>query len=99
MKINDIDPNKAVNLGLTNLYNIRIRQLSGSLYFILKNRVYRTSYSSFRTEKSKCIYTYDRSRRQIKCGLTLLMMALQVVKPHLFTNHRSKESKMEDINI
>ena len=47
MNINAIDPNEAGNLGLMNQYKIRHQHLSGSLHFILKNHVSRTSYNSF----------------------------------------------------
>ena len=76
MKINAINLSKAVNLSLVNQYKIRPQQLSGSLHFILKNDVSRTSYNSFQPDKSKFIYTDDRYGRQITCGLTLFMMAL-----------------------
>ena len=99
MKINAINLNEAGNLGLVNRYKILLRQLSGSLYFILENNVSRTSNNSFQTKKSKFIYTDDRSEQKITCGLTLFMMALQVTKPHLVINHQAKERKMEDLKF
>ena len=84
MKINAIGPNKAINLGLVNQYKIRLKQISGALHFILKNNFSRKSYNTFQREKRKFIYTDDRSGRKIMCGLTLFMMALQFMNPHMF---------------
>ena len=33
------------------------------------------------------------------CGLILLMMALQVMKPQMVIGHQSKERKMEDLTM
>ena len=99
MKINLINPNEAGNLGLVNRYKIRLRQLSGSLHFILKKYVFSTNYNSFQPEKSNFIYTDDRSGRQITCCLTLFIMALQVINPQMLIDHQSKEREMEDLTI
>ena len=87
MKINAINPNEAGNLGLVNRYKILLKKLSGALHFILKNHVSRKIYNCFHPKESKFIYTDDCSGRQITCGLTLFMMALQVMKPQLVIYH------------
>ena len=87
MKLNDIDPNEADNLGLLDQYNIRLRQLIRALNFILNNHISRKSYNSFNTKKSKFIYIYDCSGRHITCGLILFMMVIQVMNHQLVIDH------------
>ena len=56
-------------------------------------------YNSFKPEKIKFIYIDDRYGRQITCGLTLFIMTIKVMNPHLVIDHQSKESKMEYLTI
>ena len=99
MKLNTIYPNEASNFGLVNRYKILLRKFSRAIHFILKKYISRSSYTYLQTEKSKVIYTDDCSGRNIMCGLILLMMALQVMKPQMVIGHQSKERKMEDLTM
>ena len=59
MKINAINLNEAGNLSLVNRYKILLKELSGSLHFILKNHVSRTRFNSLQPNKSTFIFIDD----------------------------------------
>ena len=45
------------------------------------------------------VYTDEVSGREITCGLTLLKMAMSVIKPQLVINYRSKEREIEEVTL
>ena len=99
MQIKAIDPNKIGNAGLVNQFKIRLRRLSGALHFILKNHVSRSSYNSFLPSLKICLYQDKVSGRKLICGLILLKMAMEVMKPQLVINHRQKEKALESLTL
>jgi len=99
MQIKAIDPNKLGNVGLVNQFKIRLHRLSGALHFILKNHVSCSNYNSFLPSIKICPYQDEVSGRQVVCGLILLKMAMEVMKPHLVINHREKEKALEALTL
>ena len=99
MVIKAINPNAAGNLGLVNQHKIRLRRITVILYFTFKNNVTRTSYTSSQPNKDKFVYKDNITGREITCGLTLLNMAMTVMKPQLVVNHRGKQRDLEELTL
>ena len=99
MQIKAIDPNKVENVGLLNQHKIRLCCLSGTLHFILKNHVTLSSYNSFMPSIRICLYKDKVTGRQVICGLILVKMAMEVMKPQLVINHREKEKALEALTL
>ena len=99
MKIKSINPNISGNFGLVNQYTIQICQLSGSINFIFKNHVKRTSYTSFRPNNQHFMYTSEVTDRNISYGVIHFKMALDIIKSRLVIDHKSKERELEDLTL
>ena len=99
MIIKAIDPNRIGNIGLVNQHKIRLRRLSGVLHFIVKNHATRSSYNSFSPSMKLCLYEDEVTQRKLVCGLILLKMAMEVMKPQLVINHREKEKALEALTL
>ena len=90
MKIKSIDPNLPRNVDLLNQQNILLRQFNGVLNFILKNHLIRTSYTSLIPKQNIYLYEDEVSGRKITCGIILLKMCFNAVKPQLVFDHHVK---------
>ena len=97
--IKAIDPNGAGNLGLVNRHKILLFRLAETLNFTFKNNVTRTSYNLFQPNKDKFVYKDDITGRAITCSLTVLMMAMTVMKPQLVLDHLRKERELEELTL
>ena len=87
MVIKAINPNAADNLSLVNQHKIQLRRLAEILNLTFKNNVTRTSYTLFQPNKDNFFYKYDITGRAVTCGLTLLKIAMTVMKPQLLVDH------------
>ena len=83
MKIDSLDTNTNVNLGLMNRQNIQLHQHSVILHHLFKNAVSWSSYTSFFPDKKMYTYTDVVMGREIVKGLTLLKLMYVVIKPQL----------------
>ena len=99
MIIHEVNPNEPGNAGLVNAHKIRLRRLSGVLHFILKNHITRSSYNTFKADEAEFLYTHEATRRQHTCGLILLKLAMNVMKPQLVINHREVEKEFENLTL
>ena len=78
---------------------MHLRQLSGAINFIFKNHVKRTSYTFFQPDNNQFMYTNEVTDRSIACGAVLFKMSMDVIKPHIMIDHRSKERELEDLTL
>ena len=99
MVIKDIGNNATGNLGLVNRHKIRLRRLATILHFTFKNNVIRTRYTLFQPNKDKFVYKDKITCRAITCGLTLLNMAMTVMKPQLVVDHQGKERELKELTL
>ena len=90
MQIKSIDPNLTRNVELVNQQNIRLRHFNGVLNFILKNHRIRSSYKSLIPKQNIYLYEDEVSGRKIACGIILLKMCFNAVKPQLVFDHHVK---------
>ena len=99
MIVKAIDPNKPGNVGLINHENIRNRQISIALNFILKNHLEISSFISLNPKKAIFTYTDEVTGRKVDCGLVKLWLSLNIVKPQLVVNYREQEKKLEALTL
>ena len=59
----------------------------------------RTSYTSFHPNKDKLVYKDKITGQEITCDLTLLNMAMTVMKPQLVVEHKVKEIEVEELTL
>ena len=99
MKIKAIDQNVSGNLGLVNQYKIQLSQMSWAIHFILQNHVKRTSYTSFQLNNQQFMYTDEITYWSMACGVILFKIVLDVIKPQLVIDHRSKEIELKYLTL
>ena len=99
MVIKAINPNAARTLGLVNRHKIQNCRLVAILHFTFKNIVTKTSYTSFHPNKDKFVYKDKITGRAITCGLTLIKMAMTVMKPQLVIYHQGKDRELEEFTL
>ena len=97
MVIRALDPDVGGNLGLVNVRKIRLCQLSRALHFMFKNAILRSSYTSFMP--TDFTYSDEATGRSIVCGLILLKLSLDIMKPQVVVDHRVKETEMEGLTL
>ena len=88
--IKAINRNAAGEIDLVNRHKIRFLWLAAILHLTFKNNVTRTSYTLFQPNKDKFVYKDEITGQAITCGLTLLNMAMTVMKPQLVVDHQVK---------
>ena len=94
-----INPNAEGNQGIVNFLKICLRILSGVVHMTLKNHATLQSYKSFLTEKKSFCYTDEVTTRSVFCGIILLKLVTNGMKPHIIVNIQNIDKWLDKINL